>query len=1407
MNGNPVFNGLRYIISRLHNTNSTSGENDSKQESHTSNDKKILKKRKKNQRELYSDIDGSTSSSNDNRGKRKNRSKLKSNNKQDDKKKNLRHLKTPKPDAIQGITPGQAAATPWNCCSCGHKNEAPGKVHGVSCIQCGASRKFKRRRLSESPTYSGILNVGNLRIDLSWSWQKIWAILKSKGGWNWAKSNGLSSSYIYLMPGVKKSTGVKGVSMFESYREVMNYLEDAAQQQLSQMNVSGEDDHGDTSDEEENEDVEPPITPPDTKTSGQEHLNSTNYGIIDLNDSWPNIYYLLKQCGWKYCSADRNDLQNDYYYLAPNAPKSKRECTFGKNIFRNQDAVKEYIRKLQKNGNGSSENGRSISGNSSSNSNNDINNHISDNDTSGDGRDSNAEGMEEEEEEESERGVEDSEEEEEEEDYGDFNLINVDDSWANTFYLLKQSGWKYCSGDNLEPYFYMVPGEKKSTAIFGKSIFRNPSAVIKYIRKRKNLIAPIGTCKHCKTKIYEDWSVHESHCKDYIEYQAEMERLTKEKEYMERQRQLEEQSRQKVERDTKEKQESFSQKKHQEIREKEKEKKQKLKEIERRKRERDKEKEKIRKQKEMERKKLEKEKEKIRKEKELERKKVEMERRKLEMKRKKIEKGKIRKEKEIQRRKLEKEKEKEKIRKQKEIQRIKIEKEKIRKQKEMERKKREKEKEKNRKQIEIEKERKRREKEITRKKKETQRLKQAKQVEEAKILEEKKVREEAVKVAQLKSKEIQKSLKDKQTKDMGFKSQGRFHVKSKKNVLDLNDSFGNIWFLLKQDGWTHATGNALYSWFYLKPGITKRTGKLGVNMFCTEQDVIDHCRIIGMHGQKLDLESSTSSESEDKDDNEQLMTSIDDNDETGYTMAGIEKSNRKMQNIEKNGALKASVKVVNSDKGKVGVKKTKAKSLHNNKSNTAISSKAMLYLYKSNFNLSQPWRDLWEDLASVGWKWHVGIGDFKYMYLQPGANINSGKLGVDMFCSEKDVTEHLRRSFYELAKKHGDEEERYEAPGITSESQLDLNEPWNNIWYLLKQGGWKWASGDMFNPYYYLKPSVVNKGSGILGVDMFACPADVVKHLKNISSGANSNSGNDGGSSTSYSNSAKTGKISLVAKRNDTNVNDQNKDIHQLMERDDESVPKYLNAGGIGEVQSTDRIVGNIHDALDFLCARWPGRSEAIQTLASLVGEGVDWALPLLLVSGSVATGKTLLVQDFFRLQGVNHMYVDCANIHRARDLFEQILDQVDDNNSNSNAVSGIMEWDSDGEDKDDNNTGEFHTHDTGAAATKTSDNINISNTLDNIEDKSNSMNIEHVSGAVESSRRYRCDKTSMFLQLLKQILNIDSPSYLIFDNAEKLQTLGRSILPIFSRLQETSECNVGVVMIAQTAWESFDGK
>jgi hypothetical protein len=42
----------------------------------------------------------------------------------------------------------------------------------------------------------------------------------------------------------------------------------------------------------------------------------------------------------------------------------------------------------------------------------------------------------------------------------------------------------------------------------------------------------------------------------------------------------------------------------------------------------------------------------------------------------------------------------------------------------------------------------------------------------------------------------------------------------------------------------------------------------------------------------------------------------------------------------------------------------------------------------------------------------------------------------------------------------------------------------------------------------------------------------------------------------------------LVKEGNDGSADHQNKDIHQLIEQDDESVPKYLNAGGIGEVHS-----------------------------------------------------------------------------------------------------------------------------------------------------------------------------------------------------------------------------------------------
>jgi origin recognition complex subunit 5 len=1339
-------------------------------------DKRMTKKRGKNQYNVYNNSDGGSSSgdnhrhNNNNQHNKKNHLILKNNiaTKNDDK---YRHVKTPRPGVIRGLTPGEAASSPWCCITCGHNNDAPGRVRGVTCNECAAPRLFKRRKVIESPTYSGFVNVGNIQIDLSWSWQKIWAALKSEGGWTWDKSNSLASSYIYLMPGVKKRTGVPGVNMFESYREVMKFLK-ITQENASRMGPCGEK-NGVTSDEDEDfEETEPPITP-DNAIAKQNNVTDPNkaknvasvdhaidYDIIDLNDSWANIYYLLKQCGWRHCRAAASDLVHTFYYIAPGAPP-KRRCVFGKNIFRNQDEVKAYVKKKQ-------------------------HHVIAKNDVVAEDEDVVIEAEDED--------VVSEEEDEEEDSSGKYSMINVDDSWSNIYYLLKQGGWRHVSGDNFEPYFYLKPGYKKSTAVFGKEIFRNPGAVLEYIRKAKNLRSSIGTCIHCETKVFADLSTHQSHCKEYIDYEIEREkearRLMVEKEkkvQQERRKQQQEKAhkqflkkQQIIAIELKQKQFEDAKREREELAKKKRERKM---EIEPRKRE---ERERARE------KKMERQKQKKEREKELRRQKKERE-------------------KERQRQKKEREKERRR-------QKQEILKEKIRKQKQIEKEKKQKQK-----QEEME----ARQKEIARKRKKDEDLKLTQELEKQRLLVEKKLLEEAakkkendklnaLKSTRQKQREKAKLLKEQESKKLGIKSYGSY-VKSKKNIFDLNDSFGNIWFLLKQDGWRYASGNAIYSWFYLKPGVTKRTGKLGVDMFGTEQDVIDHCKMLGMHGQKLYLESSTSSESDDKDENENSITVEDPCDvvaEVPNVVMAVAKKNKQQRKSGsgKTASRKSSQLPFNGTQNKnskstgiSGHTRTKKKSLMST-SNAEIAEKAMMYLYKSNFNLSQPWRDLWEDLTIVGWKWHVGVGDFKYMYLEPGTTIGEGKLGVDMFCSEKDVTEHLRRSFFQLAVKHGDDEERYDSHTITSENELDLSEPWNNIWYLLKQGGWTWASGDMFNPYYYLKPLVANKGSGILGVNMFACPADVIKHLK-----ANNVVGNNFDGATSSVVDGNAGNMLSV-------VEDDG-----VIENANENTTQYLNAGGLDETSSIDRSLGTTYDPLDLLCGRWPGRSEVIQKLASLVGEADDWALPLILVTGGAATGKTMLVQDFFSLMNVNYVYVDCANIHRARDLFEHILGQlVSNNTSNASAVDG-MQWDSDGEDKDENDrpivqsfgngqmpltsSGSSNTNDFGNNDMINGENTSKSSTshMDNVENNhSNNNNTGNLPDA-ETSRKYRCDKTSTFLQLLKQLVNIDIPSYLIFDNAEKLQNLDGSILPIFSRIQEASDCNVGVVMITQTAWESFE--
>ena len=75
--------------------------------------------------------------------------------------------------------------------------------------------------------------------------------------------------------------------------------------------------------------------------------DESDYDLIDLKEPWANIYYLLKQSGWKHCNAPSSDLQNTHYFLAPNAPKSKRDCIVGQHIFHNSEAVIKYIRKMK----------------------------------------------------------------------------------------------------------------------------------------------------------------------------------------------------------------------------------------------------------------------------------------------------------------------------------------------------------------------------------------------------------------------------------------------------------------------------------------------------------------------------------------------------------------------------------------------------------------------------------------------------------------------------------------------------------------------------------------------------------------------------------------------------------------------------------------------------------------------------------------------------------------------------------------------------------------------------------------------------------------------------------------------------------------------------------------------------
>jgi origin recognition complex subunit 5 len=552
------------------------------------------------------------------------------------------------------------------------------------------------------------------------------------------------------------------------------------------------------------------------------------------------------------------------------------------------------------------------------------------------------------------------------------------------------------------------------------------------------------------------------------------------------------------------------------------------------------------------------------------------------------------------------------------------------------------------------------------------------------------------------------------------KKKGR---KKKGHKLNLNGDWNDIWHLLKQADWGYVKGDQFTSYFFTKPGVAKKSeGVLGETMFRTPDDVIKHCKEIGMHNQPLDMESS--------EDEVEIVE---------VKRPAPKKKKRKFADSGKSKALK---------------------SMHT--------------LFRKEVDIDGNWRDLWEDLVHAGWKWRAGVGDFKYMYFSPGANAETAKLGVDMFVSERDVIEYLRAELTKLAEaSETADDDAYHQPVSSVNSVLDLNAAWVDIWYLLRQAGWGWSSGDKFHSYYYLKPDVLNKRSGRLGIDMFTSGAEVIAHLKK--------------NNPAYAIRDSTAIDAIVPAT--------------------PSVAPYLVASiNAGSFPADVINASSIDDPVNFLCSKWPGRSETIQSLSSLVGEPSDWAQPLTLVYGGPATGKTLLVNDFFRASGVLHAVVDCMHIHKPQELFEITLNQIQSalrgnrGGSNSNGNDQDAGWDSDGGEETIAMNATTAPQKEAAASNANSGRDPADETMP--DDVAEDM--EAYNGTDSPVRKRRCNTMTLFSKHLVDLLQTDMACYLIFDNADRLHGLGRGLLPSIVRLQELTSRNIGVVFITQNAWEDF---
>jgi hypothetical protein len=192
-------------------------------------------------------------------------------------------------------------------------------------------------------------------------------------------------------------------------------------------------------------------------------------------------------------------------------------------------------------------------------------------------------------------------------------------------------------------------------------------------------------------------------------------------------------------------------------------------------------------------------------------------------------------------------------------------------------------------------------------------------------------------------------------------------------------------------------------------------------------------------------------------------------------------------------------------------------------------------------NVHDDWADVWEKLKRMGWCWKAGRGLVDFYYIFPKGKVKGGKEGIDYFTSETELQEYVRRTHgwrnrsqeihkeeivsfipreemstikrsksdidsspYSVKKRKiivdiEDSDSHFsgidENDSLSSDDNIQPNEPWADVWQKLKRQGWSWKAGGGLVAYYYVFPGGKVKG-GKEGIDFFIDEEDLKDYIR-----------------------------------------------------------------------------------------------------------------------------------------------------------------------------------------------------------------------------------------------------------------------------------------------------------------------